>query len=150
MYKPQRRYKRQNVDQLRDEETRVHSTLLEYGRYSMVKWEIIFTFYCNNSTLLHYSRSAVVEREIIFTFILVLIFMLAIFFMFGPPIKFASLHLIFMMSLRNFLIICFNRFDLDRSMQIYYIYCYFIFSGDMVWANQTQLNRLDIKAAKLL
>ncbi|XP_078320477.1 coiled-coil domain-containing protein 93-like isoform X2 [Crassostrea virginica] len=32
VYKPQRRYKRQNVDQLRDEETRVHSTLLEYGR----------------------------------------------------------------------------------------------------------------------
>ncbi|XP_061186128.1 coiled-coil domain-containing protein 93-like isoform X4 [Saccostrea echinata] len=32
VYKPQRRYKRQNVDQLKDEETRVHSTLLEYGR----------------------------------------------------------------------------------------------------------------------
>ncbi|XP_056007857.1 coiled-coil domain-containing protein 93-like isoform X2 [Ostrea edulis] len=32
VYKPQRRYKRQNVEQLRDEETRVHSTLLEYGR----------------------------------------------------------------------------------------------------------------------
>nr|XP_034309744.1 coiled-coil domain-containing protein 93 isoform X1 [Crassostrea gigas] len=32
VYKPQRRYKRQNVDSLKDEETRVHSTLLEYGR----------------------------------------------------------------------------------------------------------------------
>ncbi|KAK7484910.1 hypothetical protein BaRGS_00023830 [Batillaria attramentaria] len=31
-YKPQRRYKRHDADKLRDEETRVHSTLLEYGR----------------------------------------------------------------------------------------------------------------------
>ncbi|XP_033762121.1 coiled-coil domain-containing protein 93-like isoform X2 [Pecten maximus] len=32
VYKPQRRYRRQDADKLRDEESRVHSTLLEYGR----------------------------------------------------------------------------------------------------------------------
>ncbi|KAL4222275.1 Coiled-coil domain-containing protein 93 [Mactra antiquata] len=31
-YKPERKYKRQDVDKLHDEETRVQSTLLEYGR----------------------------------------------------------------------------------------------------------------------
>lgn len=33
VYRPQRRYKRHDADKLYDEETRVHSTLLEYGRY---------------------------------------------------------------------------------------------------------------------
>lgn len=33
VYKPQRKYKRQrNAEELLDEESRVHSTLLEYGR----------------------------------------------------------------------------------------------------------------------
>ncbi|PVD30507.1 hypothetical protein C0Q70_09774 [Pomacea canaliculata] len=32
VYRPQRRYKRHDADKLYDEETRVHSTLLEYGR----------------------------------------------------------------------------------------------------------------------
>ncbi|XP_041365709.1 coiled-coil domain-containing protein 93-like [Gigantopelta aegis] len=31
-YKPRRRYRRQDAEKLKDEETRVHSTLLEYGR----------------------------------------------------------------------------------------------------------------------
>ncbi|KAJ8313751.1 hypothetical protein KUTeg_008312 [Tegillarca granosa] len=31
-YKPQRRYKRHDTDKLKDEESKVHSTLLEYGR----------------------------------------------------------------------------------------------------------------------
>ena len=31
-YKPQRRYKRHDAGSIQDEETRVHSTLLEYGR----------------------------------------------------------------------------------------------------------------------
>lgn len=31
-YKPERKYKRHDIDKLRDEETRVQSTLLEYGR----------------------------------------------------------------------------------------------------------------------
>ncbi len=31
-YKPQRRYKRHDASSITDEETRVHSTLLEYGR----------------------------------------------------------------------------------------------------------------------
>ena len=31
-YKPQRRYKRHDASSIKDEETRVHSTLLEYGR----------------------------------------------------------------------------------------------------------------------
>ena len=31
-YKPQRRYKRHDASSIHDEETRVHSTLLEYGR----------------------------------------------------------------------------------------------------------------------
>ncbi|XP_060076830.1 coiled-coil domain-containing protein 93-like [Ylistrum balloti] len=32
VYKPQRRYRRQDAGKLKDEESRVHSTLLEYGR----------------------------------------------------------------------------------------------------------------------
>ncbi len=35
-YKPQRRYKRHDASSIPDEETRVHSTLLEYGRYVMM------------------------------------------------------------------------------------------------------------------
>ena len=31
-YKPERKYKRHDIDKLRDEESRVQSTLLEYGR----------------------------------------------------------------------------------------------------------------------
>lgn len=34
-YKPQRRYKRHDASSIQDEETRVHSTLLEYGRYTI-------------------------------------------------------------------------------------------------------------------
>lgn len=101
------------------------------GTVCRCKWQIIFTvltFNCNYSTLLEYSRSAVVKKGDYF-YIYLSTF---IYVDHSPPIKFASLHLIFMMSLRNYLIICFNRFDLDSSMQIYYIYCYFIFSGDTV------------------
>ena len=32
-YKPERKYKRHDADKLNDEESRVQSTLLEYGRY---------------------------------------------------------------------------------------------------------------------
>ena len=34
VYKPQRRYRRQDAHRLRDEELKVQSTLLEYGRYT--------------------------------------------------------------------------------------------------------------------
>ncbi|XP_013408338.2 coiled-coil domain-containing protein 93 [Lingula anatina] len=41
VYKPQRRYRRHDADKIKEEEMRVHSTLLEYGRrYGMSKTQI--------------------------------------------------------------------------------------------------------------
>ena len=40
VYKPERKYKRHDADKLSDEESRVQSTLLEYGRYKVVFIEL--------------------------------------------------------------------------------------------------------------
>uniref|UniRef100_A0A7N6F714 Coiled-coil domain-containing protein 93 n=1 Tax=Anabas testudineus TaxID=64144 RepID=A0A7N6F714_ANATE len=45
VYKPQRKYRRQrNAEELLDEESRVHSTLLEYGRYDFTSHKCSGTF----------------------------------------------------------------------------------------------------------
>ena len=48
VYKPERKYKRHDADKLSDEESRVQSTLLEYGRYKVViiKLELIDPIAC--------------------------------------------------------------------------------------------------------